>query len=246
MKTLAAALITTLFVFALSTAWVEVIQPRLNRSGSGAAKASIEIPARSNNKRIARSSVSAFDEGGIDVTSKINAKSVKARSAEEASLHDLTRERLLAQFDEVKKREVSLMEREDSLNAICADIRRELAEVDEIRRQSARELAFVERTVTEAASNAKLVSLPNPKTEPPKLAAQPRASADSTLAGAIQDLIDGNNIKAAAALLSGMQDRKAAKLLSMLRVNNPTGAAKVAEQVRVNKQTASRIGSAKQ
>ena len=69
-------------------------------------------------------------------------KSSRQRKRQEAASE--TKERLLAQLEDVKHREEKLIERQATMELLYQDIRRELAQVEDIRRRSATELALAQ------------------------------------------------------------------------------------------------------
>lgn len=236
MKILVAAFITAMLVFVLATAWTEVVQPRSN-TASSAPPAAVKEPAGKRSSRA--SSVTVDDELDDDELSLTTRRNRRMRAEDE--LNDLTKERLLAQFEEVKRKEAKLLEREEALKSISAEIRREIAEVDEIRRQSARELAMVERSLMDEISNSarptRQVTVPS---ETPVTSEKPKANADARIAGFIQDLVNRGNINDAATVLGGFKERDIARILGSLQTSNPGVATRLAEQIRLAKLQAAR------
>ena len=240
MKTLVAALITALLVFAFATAWTDVVQPRNNVTGVAAPQSARELVGRSSANRASRNANSADEDVDGEESSRTARRSKRSKSEEE--LNDITKERLLAQFDEVKRKEARLLEREEALNAICTEIRREIAEVDEIRRQSARELAMVERSLMDEIANSTRPTrqVQAPPAVAPAVTAKPKPNADARIAGVVQDLVDRGNINDAAILLGGFKERDIARILGTLTATNPSVAIRLAEQIRLSKLQASK------
>lgn len=236
MKTLVAAFITALIVFAIATAWTEVVQPRTNVAGSANQLIAKESGGKSTGKRASRNASPPEDDWEDDELAHPSRRAGRSRSDDE--LTEITKERLLAQFEEVKRKEAKLLEREEALNAICTEIRREIAEVDEIRRQSARELAMVERGIMDEIANSgrstRQVAVPVPAAAP-ATSQKPKANADTRIASVVQDLVNRGNINDAAILLGGFKERDIARILGSLTATNPSVAIRLAEQIRLAK-----------
>jgi hypothetical protein len=237
MKTLAAAFITALLVFTLATAWMEMVQPRLDMLVRASTPKADEAAAKSSTKRNLRRSSTAESEDDLsdeEVVKIATKASRKGKSRNEASPSDAMKDKLLAQFEEVRQKEARLVEREDSIRTIYDEIRRELAEVNEIRRQSANELAFAERGVLEATAGNQNNAAWR-ASEAAKASAKPASNAQNALAATIQNLVKRGNIKDAATLLSGLKDREVAKILGSLTTSDPSIALRISDQIRLAK-----------
>ena len=251
MKTLVAALFTALVVFALATAWMEVVQPRMELLARASAAKSEESELKSSKRRSSRKSAAralsdedtaddqTLDEDEGNVVSKSSRRGRTSRAV--GGSGEKVEERLLTQLEKVKQQEAKLVERQASLELIYRDIYRELAEVEEIRRRSSAELALAEQkissvaanTVPEAAAIATRTGQPNRTAATPK----PRVAAETRIAGVIHDLARQGKIPAAASLLSGMKDRDVAKVLMSLSARDPGLALQLSDQVQAAKQS---------
>ena len=242
MKTLSAALVTALLVFALATAWMEVVQPRLDALARAATPKGKEGEAKAAGRRIYVQTDSDEADSADDSTVIVSKKSKKSsKSRSDDALTEATKKRLLAQFDEVKRKEDKLIEREDTIKTICDDIRRELVEIEQIRRQSAANVAFAERTILESASNpANATRQANVPQTPTRVSASSRAKSEARIAGVVRDLASKGNFKDAAALLSGLKDRDVARILGSLTATNPTIALRLSDQVQSARMQAAR------
>lgn len=230
MKTLVAALMTTLMVFALSMVWSEVVQPGLARvvaiSSQPAVKSASRQPTRSAANR-----AKATDENsdGEQKTMSKESNSNKASNRKDAQQAASSSEP--SQLEQVKFEEAKLAERQNTIEMIYRDIFRELEMLKEIRRRSAIELAAAERRAVESTSQqpvttAVVVTTPVRTAKSP----EPKGSTERRMAVLVQGLVDRGNTKAAAAMLAGLKDRESSKVLSLLR--DPKTATQLAEQIR--------------
>lgn len=242
MKNLVASLITALLVFTLATAWMELVQPRLDLIAQATAPRPTETSNVSKKKTSSRRIVQdeEVDEEPIEEPPppKIATKSARHIKTikEETAPSESTKERLLAQLADVKEQESRLVAREETLRMLYDDIRTELAAVEDIRRKSATELAMAEKKVLEAAIVKPGVAQSNETPSDTNPNAKPKASAESRIATVIQDLASQGNVAAAASLLSGMKDREIAKVLTSLSIRDPRLALRLSDQVQAAKQ----------
>ncbi|WP_010583803.1 hypothetical protein [Schlesneria paludicola] len=248
MKTLVAALFTALVVFALATAWMEVVQPRMELMARATAAKSDQTETKSSKRRSSRKSAARArsDEGDSDDESfddegrgNVSSKSSRGRSSRESD--EKAEQRLLTQLEKVKQQEAKLVERQSALELIYRDIYRELAEVEEIRRRSASELALAEQKISAVATNSvpDTASIAVRTNESNRTAAtpKPRVAAETRIAGVIHDLAKQGKVSAAASLLSGMKDRDVAKVLMSLSARDPGLALQLSDQVQAAKQS---------
>lgn len=247
MKTLVAALFTALVVFALATAWMEVVQPRMDLMARVAAEKSEQTEAKSSKRRTSRKSSARMraedgdsdSDSGDEDGSTESSKSSRGRSSRESD--EKAEQRLLTQLEKVKQQEAKLVERQSALELIYRDIYRELAEVEEIRRRSASELALAEQKISAVATNAApdVAAIAVRSDEPSRTstAAKTRVAAETRIAGVIHDLAKQGKVSAAASLLSGMKDRDVAKVLMSLSARDPGLALQLTDQVQAAKQS---------
>lgn len=245
MKTLVAALFTALLVFALATGWMELVQPQLDAVIAANAKAT-EVPTKPATKRSTKRTVKvdtdadaeSDDELDIEVDSKIAKSSRSSKSSRESQASKAARDRLILQLADVKQQESKLVAREEMLRMLYDDIRSELTAVEEIRRQSATELAMAERRVHEAANVRKPTeSASNEPVERPASSVSTRQSSEARIAQVVQDLSEQGNVTAAASLLSGMKDREIAKVLTALSTRDPRLALQLSDRLQASKET---------
>jgi hypothetical protein len=242
MKNMSASLITALLVFTLATAWIDLVQPRLDAIAQATTSKPTESTTISKKKSTSRK-VAQDDEADDEAIEDPPAPKVATKSArhiktikDDASSSESTKERLRAQLADVKEQESRLVAREETLRMLYDDIRTELAAVEDIRRKSAAELAMAEKKVLEATVTKPGVAQ---STESPAEAtpyAKPKVSAEARIAGVIQDLASQGNVAAAASLLSGMKDREIAKVLTSLSTRDPRLALRLSDQVQAAKQ----------
>jgi len=246
MKTLVAALFTALVVFALATAWMEVVQPRMELMAQATASKAEQTETKSSKRRGSRKSAARVrsDEGeaddeSFDDSGNIASKSSRSRSSRESD--EKAEQRLLTQLEKVKQQEAKLVERQSALELIYRDIYRELAEVEEIRRRSASELALAEQKISAVATNsvpdAASIAVRSGETTRTTTTQKPRVAAETRIAGVIHDLARQGKIPAAASLLSGMKDRDVAKVLMSLSARDPGLALQLSDQVQAAKQS---------
>jgi hypothetical protein len=242
MKNMSASLITALLVFTLSTAWMDLVQPRLDVIARATASKSAETAPVSKKKTASRK-VAQEEESDDEVIEeppvpKIAAKSARhiKTSRDDTITSESSKERLRAQLVDVKEQESRLIAREETLRMLYDDIRTELAAVEDIRRKSATELVMAEKKLLEASVTKPGVaqSTESPAENTP--AAKPKVSAEARIAGVIQDLASQGNVAAAASLLSGMKDREIAKVLTTLSSSDPRLALRLSDQVQATKQ----------
>lgn len=243
MKTLVAALITALVVFTLATAWMEVVQPRIDLMARGSGTDAEELLQKPANKKLIRRktprAIESDDSSPDEPLHKVAKKSTRSTSDDEVS--EATKERLLTQLEKVKQQEAKLVERQTAMELIYRDIYRELADVEEIRRRSTAELAMAEQRVLAAATSQSIAAnTRSDVNQQPTLVAKSRITADVRIANVIQDLAGQGKIPAAASLLSGMKDRDVAKVLMSLSTRDPRLALQLSDQVQAAKQGAIR------
>jgi hypothetical protein len=136
-------------------------------------------------------------------------------------------------MDEVKKQEAKLVAREENLRMLYDDIRTELAAIEEIRRRSASELANAEQKVLDAArGKGSMASAPGEEGQRTTQA----KTAQTYIAGLVQDLANRGSIDTAAGLLRGMKDREIAKVLTTVSSRDPRLANQLFEQIRTARQ----------
>lgn len=242
MKILSAALATALLVFVAATAWMEVVQPRLDAVAKASALKGNEVKKPSKRRVTARQVVETddeFDEETIEVVTRKPKKAPKPQRLD--ALAEATRTQLLNQFADVKRKEDRLLEREDSIRMICEDIRRQLVEIQDVRDQSAANIAFAERTIRESTKES---TEPTRQARTPRVAprtsANSRASAEARITGVVRDLANRGNYKDAAALLGGLKDRDVARILGSLTATSPDIALRLSNQVQANRLQATR------
>lgn len=237
MKTLVAAFITALLVFTLATAWIEVVQPRLDMLALASKPRTRS--STSANKRDARQTTNDEDDDGSSDDS-IRTENAKSSRLSKSKRAEAAKKEVLAQLEQVKQREAKLLERQATMEMLYQDIRRELAEVEEIRRRSAAELALAERKVLDAIANkAEINSQANAAENQLRTTARQKA-AEASIAAALQDLAKNGNVNAAMTLLSGMQEREVTKVLTSLSTRDPSLALRLSDQVHAAKQGAVR------
>ncbi len=239
MKTLVAAFITAILVFALATAWTEMVQPRLEMLAFSATSKSSEASTKSSTKRGQRTAIDRdLDEDPDDLDAepvpKVTGKSsrVAKQRAETAK-----KDRLMVQLEQVKLQESKLLERQAMMELLYQDIRKELAEVDEIRRKSAAELALAERRMVEGiATKTNVAARTIEADDAAKTVAKQRVATEASIANLIQELASKGNVRDAALLLSELKDREVAKVLMSLYSRNPSLALQLSDKVNDAKQ----------
>ena len=160
MKTLGAAFVSALVVFTLATVWADYVQPRLEILANASAANSLK--ATGKGKQSAKADLQSDDDADAESENvvPVATKSRKARrAAEEAEQRAEANREITAKLEELKAREAKLAEREDALNTIHAEIRREMARVEELQRRATAAPALVdtraiERTDTAASAKA--------------------------------------------------------------------------------------------
>lgn len=243
MKTLAAALITALVVYTLATAWTDLVQPRIEVMAQAAAGRIRDDSGKSKKKQPSRrQQPTEDDEIDDDVEDdpppKVAVKSTRLvkKKREDALISEMAKERVMEQLAEVKDHESKILAREETLRMLYEDIRSELAAVEDIRRRSANELAIAERKILDAVTSKPSLASSHDAANEPHSSTRSKSSAESRIAGVIQDLASQGNVAAAASLLSGMKDREVAKVLTSLSARDPRLALRISDQVQAAKQ----------
>jgi len=228
MKILVTVLLTALFVFALATTWVDIVQPQLRQNGRTAPEATArasEAPVPKKRTRKVSPPPVAPAELPDDEESTVEPPPVTSRQSRESSAA------LARKMDEVKQQESSLVARQEALRMIYDDIRTELATVDEIRRQTTADLAEAERRVR---STAQRRPAPAPKSArapvpPSRVAAgTPASRAEAQI---IRQLVDQGKLETAVSLLKSMKGRDAASVLTVLSSQDPRLADRLADSI---------------
>lgn len=218
MKTLVTVLVTSLSVFALATAWVDYVQPRLQIAAQTASEPESEDLPRPARKRPRRLPVEVAEDTepleGADVERvKTPAPAALPKSSIRETL-DAETEQLLAQkLDEVRQQESNLAARQDALRMIYADIQTELSAVEEIRRKTSDDLATAERRMAEIAQRRAAAAKPTRTASTRTTTEQPQLSQDARL---IFNLIQEGKTETAVSLLKARKSADAAGILHSL------------------------------
>ena len=160
MKTLLVALCTAGCVFALASAWSDILQPQVEAQKRAAASRETAAPRRSSS-RPAHSVAETNEDDETrqlghtrtksqrpdTVASEIAAARITSATELSADVEALLRERA----DAVQRHEARLTMRQESLRMIYDDIRAEQAAVDDTRRKATEELAVAELSVITAS-----------------------------------------------------------------------------------------------
>ena len=239
MKTLVAAFITALLVFALATVWIDAVQPRLDKMASAASSQSNERLANGQHRRSSRRSIDEELDDEDEETSRLNVRSARTKKSSrgKTSQRDAKNDQLLVQLEQVKREEAKLVERQNTMKLLYEDIYRELASLEEVRRRSAMELAMVEQQILGAALNKPTVASTSAESRtaaaPPKAR---RSGGEIQIADIVQNLVNRGRSPAAGVLLSGLKDFEVAKVLSVLNSRDPKLALRLSNEVQTARQ----------
>ncbi len=257
MKTLVVALCTAGCVFALASAWSDILQPQVEAQKRAAASRETAAPRRSFT-RTTRPLVEA--DGAAEpplqgpartkpqrpdtVASGIAVARITPVTEPSADVEALLRERA----DEAQRQEARLTMRHESLRMIYDDIRVEQAAVDDIRRKTTEELAVAEQHVITAAQR----EADGQGGEPPirrhraetasVKTVVPTATTESPAVRAavlmIRRLVAQGSRDTAVNQLSHLKEREAAKVLAALAKDDAPLATALAIALQVSKQAA--------
>ena len=243
MKTLVAAFITALLVFTLATAWTEVVQPRLDLLTLASSPKTVEIPSKSASSRSARRAVKRDEEretaDDLPVVTEAATRRAVEPPREEVSQPEIAKEQLRVQLASVKRQELKLVEREKTLRMLCNEIRWEMAAVEEVRQRSEDELAAAERRLLDTAlGKTGIAAIETDAMNAPAIAAKTKSTTESPSARfalVIQKLADDGGVPVAAALLRGIEERNAAKVLASLSTRDPGLASRLSNELQATK-----------
>lgn len=222
MKILVTVLLTSLFVFALATAWVDFVQPKLEQAAQDSSSKSALAADPAPGKKRRRGAAVVEDPELLPVP-------VEAASATPKDSLGLTPRKaepdpesaaiIAEKLDEVKRQESTLVARQEALRMIYDDIREELSVVDQIRKRASEDLAEAERRIVESAQ-------PSRPTRTVKGSAPVARTGTSASAGAtssvradaifIRHLVDEGKMETAVSVLKSMKGRDAAGVLTYL------------------------------
>lgn len=251
MKALVVAFCTALFVFALASAWSDMIQPQLAALTQKSAPRSAASTVPRLTKRIAQPAAVPSDEEELPAPTHIAAKpprTTSVRPSEAISTSDhLEKDAavLREQMAEVKQREEQLTARQETLRLICDDIHAELAIVDNMHRQAAEALTAAEqRIVTVAHRDPSLRQNGQPESDHPASITRdfdktPKVSSENqtvrNVVLLIRQLVSQGSDDTATSLLSHMKQREAAKVLTALAKEDPKTASRLMNSLTVTK-----------
>ncbi len=240
MKFLVAALITALLVFALASAWSDMLQPQLATTVQKTPVRSSRVVSKTLRRKAPVLDENASDSAESPTRESYDVKEQKRDSqATAASLQDTSQ--LREQMAEVKQQELRLAARQENLSLLYDDIREELAAVEALRQRTADELASAERRVTQTAQPATISKrdrsegLMNETTSTAGRGPYPGASTRDT-AAMLRKLAERGNVEAAVVLLKAMKDRDAAKTLAALFNENPELARRLSDSLQASKE----------
>ena len=251
MKTLLVALCTAGCVFALASAWSDILQPQVEAQRRAAASRETAAPRRSSTRSVAETDEDdeTRQQGHLRTKSQrpdtVASGTETARTAPvtepSADMEALLRERA----DEAQRHEARLTMRQESLRMIYDDIRVEQATVDDIRRKTTEELAVAEQRVITAAQReadgqsgeppirrhrAETASV---KTVVPTAATESPAVRAAVLM--IRRLVAQGSRDTAVNQLSHLKEREAAKVLAALAKDDAPLATALAIALQVSK-----------
>lgn len=244
MKTLVAAFITALLVFTLATAWTEVVQPRLDLLAAASSPKAAEAPTKSTTNRSSRRAAKRDDERETVDSTPVAAEAAPRREmaalSNDIAQPEIAKERLRVQLASVKQQESKLVEREKTLRMLCDEIRWEMAAVEEVRQRSADELAAAERRLLDSAvGKTGIAAIGVDAKNAPTSTAKSKLVAESPSARfalVIQKLADDGGIPVAAALLRGIEERNAAKVLASLSARDSVLASRLSNELQATKE----------
>jgi hypothetical protein len=234
MKTLVAAFITALSVFTLATVWVDMILPSLDSMASAAASYTNSRVAGTASRRLSRRPApdDAGDEDEEPPRTRVKATRNKKTSRDKDEQNDEVKNRLLAELEQFKQQETKFVEQQNTLKLIEEDLLRTLADVEENRRQKTAALETAERPLLEPDRNPTNVARVSTEAEiPPVRTTMRKAAIERTLADAIERLAVKGNGASATAMLSGLKDREAAKILAIIETRNRNVATRLSNQL---------------
>ena len=215
MKILVTVLMTALFVFALATTWVDVVQPRLAPSRPAAVNplvATEQVPLPRKPRRPAM-----IDDSELLPVPTEHVSTPSRRSAETAA-------EIAKKLDDVKQQETNLAARQEALRMIYDDIRSELANVDDLRRRTSQDLVDAEKRVQVMAQRPPALS--KSKSPPLTRAANKAASSQAFL---MKRLVQDGHTATAISMLKGMKGHEAATVLEALEITDPRIAERLAD-----------------
>ena len=254
MKTLVVALCTAGCVFALASAWSDILQPLVEAQKRAAASREVAAPRRPSS-RTARPLVEADGDAeplqqgptrtksqrSDTVASEIAAARITPVTELSADVEALLRER----SDEAKRHEARLTMRQESLRMIYDDIRVEQATVDGIRQRATEELAVAELSVITASqgeadgqSGEPLIRRHRAETASVKSVASTATTESPAVRAAvlmIRRLVAQGSRDTAVNQLSHLKEREAAKVLAALAKDDAPLATALAIALQVSK-----------
>jgi hypothetical protein len=262
MKSLVVVLCTACCVYALASAWSDIVQPQLD----AAKKANESLNATSSRRTAQRSNRSstpaedADEEAEPTPRSKTKTKRTSVASRIEEPLDETSYDRLTQaeveaelkkQAEEVKRQEARLVSRQESLRLIYDDIREELTAVENIRQRAAQELADAEQNIIPVARNeilptpAELAVPHSSSTRAPKPASLTSLPVESVARDSqsmraaalmIRRLVTQGSRNTAISLLSKMKAREATKVLTALHQEDAALATDISRSLQAMKQ----------
>ena len=264
MKILVAVLCTTVCVFALASAWSDMLQPQVEvqqRAAESRAASALRRAASRVARPVAAPAGAEEKSESVRAMPKSPRPQVVDTGAATDASNPVTETRsegealLLAEGPEAKQRESRLMNRQESLRMIYDDIREEQAAVDDIRRQATEELAAAEqRAITasqrvvkasqqDAGAGERKPTAGRQRTEAGEITVnRPIVNSDSPSVRAAvlltRRLVAQGSHDTAASILGRMQEREAAKVLTALAKEDAPLAKELAVQLQAAKQAA--------
>ncbi len=233
MKILLTVLLTALFVFALATTWVDIVQPQLDRIARATAEKPAAVAESTPTKKRPRKTTPSASEllpVPSDEDSALQPE-VAGKADSKARISRGTREsaELLAQkMDEVKQQESSLTARQESLRMIYDDIRTELAAVDELRKRTNEDLAEAEQRGLDVAQRRAPRAARNAPPIPRTAGGSPAIRGEALI---IRRLVEQGKMETAVSLLKSMKGRDAANVLEALSTMDSKLAIRLADTV---------------
>lgn len=257
MKTLVVALCTAGCVFALASAWSDILQPQTEALKREAASRVATAPHRS----ATRAARSVAEPAGDDESPQPARAKTQPRRTEAAAVRTVSAEiapviepraeveaRLLEQAEEARRHEARLVLRQESLRMIYDDIRDEQTAVEDIRRKATDELATTEQRVVtasqrEATSSRRTPSAGRQRAETTSatengLTHSPDSPSVRSAVLLVRRLVAQGSRDTAVSLLDRMKEREAAKVLSALAREDSHLASALALTLQASKQTA--------
>jgi flagellar motility protein MotE (MotC chaperone) len=233
MKILVTVLLTALFVFALATTWVDIVQPQLDRTAKLATEKAAVAESTPSKKKIrkalpvpAADLVPVPDEDDLALNGELPDKAPSRPRTPKGPRESA--ELLATRLEEVKLQESSLAARQETLKMIYDDIRTELASVGELRKRTSEDLVQAERRLSNVAEKKqpKVSGRTVPISRSP--GESPASRGEALI---IRRLVEEGKTETAVSLLKSMKGRDAAGVLEAISSMDPKLAVRLADTI---------------